>query len=1112
MESSFDPRYGVYVLKDSGGVTVGTYGTRKALSKGMAAFALGEPPCVGCGPVVKGGEKEGHKFRGNQFTGGINGPGQVAPSKGGKGAQAPVKSGGPTPPPRPGYIASALKAGVTAVSGKPKSGIAGESTAKPKPKGLSGIVGESKRQFKDGRPVLTQEQKNKRAVESARTKTKAREGVFGDEAVLPENATEAQKKEANRLRRAIIVGQQVEIGTGESILVVEGIKAWALEEKKKADEAKANGTEYKAKTINLCGMSLPGSNVFCSGNLGIERKDMPQFSSSYKPGSEAETYAKAHPEAVKTNKWGTELDASKPFEDALRAAFGEDAVTYDEMVPASSLRSTQSELDGTKVMGMAQVLVRGAAEDATPEEIADLAGAQSRSIYVSSDGRVLDGHHGFASHVAADVLNDGNLGDVDIRVTRINVPMADLIVFSQTWVEGFGLEPKVAGESEEFLAVAADKKKNPGLYKSDNFGNVVYSYSMDDFASKFKQAFVELRKERQGHKFRGNQYTHGINGPTHGMKRGRAGLVGRQEGDVNDAVFMTEDPSKPIGSVDRSAFYRQLGREKAARDKKQNAYSAKEKARRSALPDKGVAEHMDRIRRAGVVGEQRRTGNAAESDAMRNLFNAEQHAKDTDTPESWAAYDVALKDYAGKKAANLAREGQSVKARLTAGIVGESMPSTIRPKSTYVNGTITREYGGGLNTRKAGDTKPQIKNGLYRGADMSGENLSVSSILRTDFTTANLDEANFFNAEIRASTFIGASLVMAELGRASFDGVMAQGANFSMAALNSASLNHSDFSGANFTDADLSMAAIDGSRFLGANLEDTHISGNIDNSDFTGASFTGADLRGAKIDLSSTTLTGVTYDEYTIWPANFTTELLDSVGAVDGRSKARGGPGSFGSPLLPAYTANDPAGFNPHTQSRPQSAGITGRSEADTSGIVGESRGKLAAFNGTPSQVHQTMKEQIGSGAILAVSGGLVGIVDDNAIALPVSSGYYVEVRYDQGPDTYTVSRKMRRGLDVYDKGSVSGLYSDDLTEQVQQASFFRDNDYYGDTPPAPVPPKPRTGPSTVTLMRRRDKEVARIFHENTAAGMSPSEAVRAANDTVNADPRFPIPADFSIK
>lgn len=96
---------------------------------------------------------------------------------------------------------------------------------------------------------------------------------------------------------------------------------------------------------------------------------------------------------------------------------------------------------------------------------------------------------------------------------------------------------------------------------------------------------------------------------------------------------------------------------------------------------------------------------------------------------------------------------------------------------------------------------------------------------------------------------------------------------------------------------------------------------------------------------------------------------------------------------------------------------------------------------------------QIGRINILAISGGRIVALDENTIALPVSSGYSVEVEYLPGPDLYEVRRVFTRraprprndpfapaGPKVRTvKGRQTGLYADQIGEAAYQASCYKD-------------------------------------------------------------------------
>ena len=140
---------------------------------------------------------------------------------------------------------------------------------------------------------------------------------------------------------------------------------------KKSAEAKANGE--KAPNFNLCDITIPGTNLYCGGNKGIPREQMPQFKGKPQPGSIADGLPKD-----KDGEVDTEAMFKKMLEDKGIK------VSEPTQVPADQLKATQTELVGPKVAGMSKAL------DTDPNHPGITA-----PIYVSSDGYVLDGHHRF---------------------------------------------------------------------------------------------------------------------------------------------------------------------------------------------------------------------------------------------------------------------------------------------------------------------------------------------------------------------------------------------------------------------------------------------------------------------------------------------------------------------------------------------------------------------------------------------------------------------------------------------------------------------------------------------------------------------------------------------
>ena len=185
-------------------------------------------------------------------------------------------------------------------------------------------------------------------------------------------------------------------------------------------QAKEKGE--KAPNFNLCQVTVPGTNLYCDGNKGIPREDMPQFKGTPEPGSPADKLPKDE---------NGEADTEEFFKQMLE----KDGISVSEpaSVPADRLKATQSELVGVKVAGMSKVL----ADPNHPayEKI-------TAPIYVSNDGYVLDGHHRWAAVVAHNAANPDKQIPMNVRV--IDEPIVPLVKRSNAFAEAIGIRAKKA--------------------------------------------------------------------------------------------------------------------------------------------------------------------------------------------------------------------------------------------------------------------------------------------------------------------------------------------------------------------------------------------------------------------------------------------------------------------------------------------------------------------------------------------------------------------------------------------------------------------------------------------------------------------------------------------
>jgi len=205
------------------------------------------------------------------------------------------------------------------------------------------------------------------------------------------------------------------------------------------NQAKQKGE--KAPNFNLCQVSIPGTNLYCDGNKGIERADMPQFKGTPQPGSPADKLPKDESGEADTEEFFKQMLNKKGIK-----------VSEPTAVPPDRLKATQSELVGVKVAGMSKVL-----DD--PNHPAY--GKITAPIYVSNDGYVLDGHHRWAAVVAHNAANPDKQIPMNVRV--IDEPIVPLVKRSNEFAEQMGIRAKAAdtGAAGGPSPITSPEKKSP---------------------------------------------------------------------------------------------------------------------------------------------------------------------------------------------------------------------------------------------------------------------------------------------------------------------------------------------------------------------------------------------------------------------------------------------------------------------------------------------------------------------------------------------------------------------------------------------------------------------------------------------------------------------------
>jgi len=207
-----------------------------------------------------------------------------------------------------------------------------------------------------------------------------------------------------------------------------------------AKQAKEKGEA--APNFNLCKITVPGTNLYCEGNAGIPREEMPQFKGKPTPGSPASKMAVDN---------SGEVDTEPVFKKMLKE---KGIKTAETEIPSDRLKATQSELVGAKVAGMSKALEKDPNHPAI-----------TAPIYVSRDGYVIDGHHRWAAVTSA-AIAEGR--PANMKVIVIDMDIKDAIPLANKFAEEIGVAAKKADANKETPSKEEPKSSEPDRY-GDSF-------------------------------------------------------------------------------------------------------------------------------------------------------------------------------------------------------------------------------------------------------------------------------------------------------------------------------------------------------------------------------------------------------------------------------------------------------------------------------------------------------------------------------------------------------------------------------------------------------------------------------------------------------------------
>lgn len=186
----------------------------------------------------------------------------------------------------------------------------------------------------------------------------------------------------------------------------------------RADSEQALKAGLELPEFDLCSITVPGTNLFCEGNKGINRENMPQLKGFPIPGSPADS--------MKRSGSG-KVDVSQKFLAMLKER---GIKTRRYKADPSSLKAAQNQLVGAKIA------LRVAEMVDNPDHK-----KFKMPYFVSNDGYILDGHHGWASILSYCLLYKKT---VKMNVIEVDMKIKKLIKLANEFMREQGIAVKTA--------------------------------------------------------------------------------------------------------------------------------------------------------------------------------------------------------------------------------------------------------------------------------------------------------------------------------------------------------------------------------------------------------------------------------------------------------------------------------------------------------------------------------------------------------------------------------------------------------------------------------------------------------------------------------------------
>ncbi len=184
------------------------------------------------------------------------------------------------------------------------------------------------------------------------------------------------------------------------------------------ESAEALLTGSPPPEFDLCEITVPGTNLFCHGNKGVPRANMPQLKGFPVPDSTADSMAK--------DKNG-KVDVSQNFLEMLEE---KGIKTKRFKISPTKLKATQNQLVGARI-----AMRVGQMQDNPNHKKFKM------PYFISKDGYILDGHHGWASVLAYCLIHKVI---VKINVIEVDMPIKKLVKLANKFTTEIGIAQKIA--------------------------------------------------------------------------------------------------------------------------------------------------------------------------------------------------------------------------------------------------------------------------------------------------------------------------------------------------------------------------------------------------------------------------------------------------------------------------------------------------------------------------------------------------------------------------------------------------------------------------------------------------------------------------------------------